>query len=49
VAERPEKKAGPAPVQKPGKAAKGAGATPAVKPRARKSTKTGGEAAAQKK
>jgi large subunit ribosomal protein L22 len=49
VAERPEKKAGPALVPKPGKAAKGAGATPAVKPGARKSTKTGGETAAQKK
>jgi large subunit ribosomal protein L22 len=49
VAERPEKTAGPAPAPKPGKAAKGAAATPAAKPRARKSTKTGGEAAAQKK
>ena len=49
VAERPEKKAGPAPAPKPGKAATGAGAAPAAKPRAQKSTKTGGEAAAQKK
>jgi large subunit ribosomal protein L22 len=48
VAERPEKKTGPAPAPKSGKAARGADASAAT-PRARKSTKTGGAAAAQKK
>ena len=45
VAERPEKKAAPAPV----KAARGAGAAEPKAPRARKSTKTGGATAAKKK
>jgi large subunit ribosomal protein L22 len=49
VAERPEKRTSPAPAPKPGKAARGAEAPPAATPRARKSTKTDGAAAAQKK